>query len=211
MYGWLNRRMNSDQQKIISSDFEQMYRSGITPWKDHPPAPVLVRYFDLLKEKFPQGKLLDLGCGDGWISIIAAKRSFEVWGIDGSETAIERAKVAARTQIADDKVHFSVGNVLSLPYEAEFFEGMVDRGLFHHIIPVNRPVYFENILSVLKRGSLIYLAVFSMRNTEGIGQRFTKKEINGLFSPHFDILEFEEDPFPTPAPAHLLHFILRRN
>jgi 2-polyprenyl-3-methyl-5-hydroxy-6-metoxy-1,4-benzoquinol methylase len=38
-----------------------------------------------------QGKLLDIGCGDGGFLHIARKRGFEVFGVDLDERAVERA------------------------------------------------------------------------------------------------------------------------
>lgn len=200
-----------NRQNNITSHFERMYQTGTTPWRDHPSEPALSHFLKFLKEKSPSAKLLDIGCGDGWISIKAAQISFEVWGIDGSETAIAQAKEAALRQDVENKVHFQVGNALNLPYKADFFDAAIDRGLFHHILPTNRSAYMENILKVLKNRSFIYLSVFSLKNPEGIGQRFTKKTIEDLFNHHFSIIFFDQDPYPTSAPAHLLHFVLKRS
>ncbi|MBI2008431.1 class I SAM-dependent methyltransferase [Candidatus Amesbacteria bacterium] len=187
-----------------------MYQEGVTPWKGHPPEPTLSRFLEYLKKKRPQAKVLDIGCGDGWISIQAAKLSFDVWGIDGARTAIDSAREAAVEEGVQDKTHFRVGDALTLPYETDFFDALIDRGLFHHILPLNRFLYMDNIVRVLKKTSFIYLSVFSMKSPEGIGQRFTRGKIEDLFDQHFAIDHFADGPYPTDAPAHLLHFILRR-
>jgi|SRR3989344_378477 len=202
--------MDQTGQNRIKSHFENLYRTGITPWKDHPPSPVLTYFLKYLKEKKPNAKLLDIGCGDGWISIIAAQASFAVWGIDGSQTAIANALKNSKKQGLKEKTHFQLGDALALPYSSHFFDALIDRGLFHHILPKNRKLYFKNIFRVLKDNSFIYLSVFSLNNPEGIGQQFTEQKISDYFSPHFIIDYFAQDPYPTPAPAHLLHFILRR-
>ena len=150
--------MDQTGQNRIKSHFENLYRTGITPWKDHPPSPVLTYFLKYLKEK----------------------------------------------------THFQLGDALALPYSSHFFDALIDRGLFHHILPKNRKLYFKNIFRVLKDNSFIYLSVFSLNNPEGIGQRFTEQKISDFFSPHFINDYFAQDPYPTPAPAHLLHFILRR-
>lgn len=197
-------------QNRIKVHFDQMYKSGITPWKDHPLEPTLVHFIKFLKERYPSGKLLDLGCGDGWISLQVAKVSFVVWGIDSSETAISRAKNSAHKEKLNHKMHFQTGDALDLPYANNFFDALIDRGLFHHILPISRSVYKTNILRVLKKHSYVYLAVFSTNNPQGIGQLFTKKLIEDFFHSHFSIIFFDQDPYPTEAPAHLLHVILKR-
>ncbi|OGD83277.1 hypothetical protein A2165_03760 [Candidatus Curtissbacteria bacterium RBG_13_40_7] len=201
--------MDADQDSI-SRYFEGLYRAGQKPWTLHDPGSLLESFFDKLKEEFGNAKVLDIGCGNGWISLMVAKRGHQVWGIDSSETAILEAKGLSEKANVSNLTHFEVGNALDLPYKDNFFEGLVDRGLFHHILPKNRNLYLENIKRVLKPESLVYLSVFSMENPEGIGQRFTKDKIESIFGEIFSIDTYDEDPFPPDSPAHLLHFILRR-
>lgn len=202
--------MDRKEQDEIKKHFDRMHLTGILPWKHHPPEPALAYFLSYLKDNMPEAKLLDIGCGDGWITIKAAKTSFESWGIDGSETAISHAKQAAAEENVQEKVHFRVGDALALPYDPDFFDALIDRGLFHHILPENRSLYLENILRVLKQNSFMYLAVFGKNNPEGIGQRFSQADIESIFGSVFSLIYSKEDPSETDAPAHLLHFILKR-
>lgn len=108
-----------------------------------------------------------------------------------------------------EKTTFRVGNALRLPHETSSFDGLIDRGLFHHILPENRPRYMWQILRVLKPGASMYLSVFSMRNHKDIGQRFTRASVGDIFGYYFSTEYADEDPYPTQSPAHLLHFILK--
>lgn len=202
--------MNTEEQKRISEHFERMWRQGVTPWLSHKPEPLLQKYFQLLTKIFGMAKVLDIGCGNGWIALLAAKEGHEAWGIDSSDEAIKEANDNAKEEGFSDLAHFQVGDALNLPYQDSFFDGLVDRGLFHHILPQNRDNYLENILRVLKPKSLVYLSCFSDKNPLGIGQLFTKELIEKIFGPNFKILYFQEDPYPNDTPAHLLHFILKR-
>lgn len=201
--------MDLQQQKRIAEHFKRMHEQGITPWRNHPPELGLVEFFKLLKKEKPKAKILDIGCGDGWISIQAAKKDFAVWGIDASETAIKKAKKDALKERVEKKTHFQTGNALDLPYAANFFDALLDRGLFHHILPENRELYLKNIQRVLQKDAWIYLTVFSQKNPLGIGQLFNKELVEKIFAA-FQTIKFREDPYPSPAPAHLLHFILKR-
>lgn len=202
--------MNLANQKKIGQHFELMYQAGQKPWTEHGPEPSLKEFLKLLQKRNSSAKIADIGCGDGWISIAAARAGHKVWGIDSSETAIGQARETAKVAGADKNTHFQVGDALNLPYPKNFFDAAIDRGLFHHILPENRLLYFENILKALKPKSLAYLSVFSTKNPVGIGQLFTPELVEELFGKDFKTIFFEEDPFPTEAPAHLMHFIFEK-
>ncbi len=201
--------MDLEQQKQIQAHFEGMYKLGQKPWVDHGREITLDKFFKILKKRYSKAKILDMGCGDGWISIYAARQGHEVWGLDSSETAIAEAKVKAKTSGVDKKVHFQVGDALNLPYKKNSLDALIDRGLFHHILPPNRELYFENILKVLKLKGLVYLSVFSTKNPIGIGQLFTKDLVKKLFGRYFEIVSYDEDA--QIYPAHLMHFVLERS
>lgn len=197
-------------QRDIQKHFEKMYQVGKKPWKEHRKEDSFDEFLKLLDKKIVRSKVLDLGCGDGWLSVKAASEGHEVWGIDSSETAIKEAKVMAETQGVERTTHFFLIDALALPFKNNFFEAIIDRGLFHHILPENRFLYFQNILYVLKSGSLFYLSVFSNKNFEGVGQLFTPLLVKELFKENFEILNFKQDSYPNSLPAHLLHFIMER-
>lgn len=197
-------------QDAIKQHFERLHRQRITPWKNHGTEPLLDYFFHHLSHRHPRGRLLDIGCGDGWLTIRAAKLGLQGWGIDSSETAILRAREYALAEGCEQETNFIVGDALDLPYQDSFFDALLDRGLFHHIVPDNRPIYLSNIRRVLRNHAMMYLAVFSHRNLKGIGQRFDQRLIEKIFGQDFRIVVLEEDPYPTPAPAHLLHILMVR-
>src|SRR3954451_11502353 len=45
-----------------------------------------------LLDSLPKGRLLDLGCGEGWLSRAAADQGWQVTGVDASESLILRAR-----------------------------------------------------------------------------------------------------------------------
>lgn len=202
--------MDLKLQHEIQRHFEAMYQHGQKPWRYHPPEKSLQEFFKKVEKELGKAKILDIGCGDGWISLEVAGRGHEVWGLDSSKTAIEEAKTSAQKVKLPTKVHFQVANALNLPYGNNSFDAAIDRGLFHHIIPQNRTLYLKNLLRVVRKKSLLYLSVFSEDNPIGIGQLFTKEKIKQIFGNYFSTVYFDEDPYPSQAPAHLLHFILKR-
>lgn len=198
---------NQDQ---VTEQFEQMWQQGETPWKQHGSEPELAEFFEVLKQHHPAARVLDLGCGDGWIAIKLAKQGHEVWGIDSSETAIERAIEKAKQTGVSDRTHFQVGDALKLPYENHQFDALIDRGLFHHIVRSNYSKYFNEVTRVLKPGGLMFLAVFSKRNRQTFRNKFTRAQIEQLFDRWFRVRSYAEDQPSEPVPAYLAYFILER-
>jgi ubiquinone/menaquinone biosynthesis C-methylase UbiE len=102
------------------------------------------------------GRLLELGCGAGNITLWLAEKGFEVYGVDIAPTAIEWAKEKAREQnLAAD---FRVGNVLDLEeYPDDFFDFVLDGHCFHCIIGVDRQLFLASAYRVLKPGGFFHV------------------------------------------------------
>lgn len=69
-------------------------------------------------------KILEVGCGPGANIWYLAREGFEVYGIDGSPTAIAKAK----DRIADEgfNAQLKVGDIMTLPYDDCFFDAVID-------------------------------------------------------------------------------------
>ncbi len=66
--------------------------------------------FDVIAMPYLRGRVLDLGCGLGNLSIEAARRGSEVVAVDGSATAIERInELAVAEDLRIDAVHADIG------------------------------------------------------------------------------------------------------
>lgn len=76
-------------------------------------------------KKFCKGKkrILDLGCGNGRISIPLAKHGFNVFGLDISNKMIEEAKKRAKK--VNLKIKFKVGNMRDIPFRDMFFDVVI--------------------------------------------------------------------------------------
>lgn len=160
--------------------WEQTYKEApeeAIPWERGDPRPELVQLVN--SKKITSGiKVLDLGCGLGTQTIYMASRGFDAYGIDISPSAINRAKKRAKE--SSTKVNFDVGDVLSLPYQNNFFSFAFDFGCLHHNIASSNE-YLGELKRVLKKDSLYLLFTFPERLSPG--------EIRSLFEKNFEILE----------------------
>jgi ubiquinone/menaquinone biosynthesis C-methylase UbiE len=120
---------------------------------------------------FPKlGRVLELGCGAGNVSIELAKRGFDVHGIDIAPTAIEWAR--QNTLQAETACTFSVGNVLDLiEFSDESFDIVIDGHCLHCIIEADRQRFFSNAHRVLRPGGSLLIRTMCNEVPKGLVQR----------------------------------------
>jgi ubiquinone/menaquinone biosynthesis C-methylase UbiE len=100
-----------------------------------------------------RGRLLELGCGAGNITVWLAEKGYEACGVDIAPTAIEWA--VQRAEKHGVSVDFRVGSVLDLhDFPDGYFEVVLDGHCFHCIIGDDRPVFLKNALRILRPGGV---------------------------------------------------------
>lgn len=111
----------------------------------------------LRRDGVDRGALLDLGCGDGKLTLRLAQSGWAVCGIDISPTAVAWAR--ERSRALGIPADFRAGNVLDLPFRPGNFDVAVDSFCFHCIIGADRRRFLSETFRVLKRdGVLIILS-----------------------------------------------------
>lgn len=65
----------------------------------------------------PHENVIDFFCGLGNFTLPLATRAAHVWGIEGSATLVERARVAAQDNALADRTSFAVGNLFDWTHE----------------------------------------------------------------------------------------------
>lgn len=107
--------------------------------------------------------VLDLGCGAGLDSLIAAQRvgpTGRVIGIDFSGAMIARARQAAKEAGADN-VGFHQGDAEQLPFD----DGLIDVALANGIFNLNpaRRAIFRELARVVRQDGAVYAAELILR------------------------------------------------
>lgn len=98
-------------------------------------------------------RILDLGCGTGWLSVILAKRGGIVDGVDISETAIEIAKRRAEVNDVEAAIDFRPMSFYELEYPDGYFDAIVGLAALHHARDKCR--LRDSLCRVLKPGGRI--------------------------------------------------------
>ncbi len=173
--------------------FEQAYRAGDAPWDIGRPQPEIVR---AAEQGLVDGKVLDVGCGTGENALFLAARGHPVLGLDGSATAIDRARERASTRGL--AARFLVWDALDLGRLRETFDTVVDCGLFHVFSDDERPLYTRSLAEVTAPGSVVLVLCFSDEEPPGWGpRRVAEREIREAFRPAFAVADLRAARFAT--------------
>lgn len=109
------------------------------------------REIELIKSTFQLVKperILDLGCGGGWLSKVLSSYHYEVVGIDISVHLIKHARKVVPNPI------FVLGDSSNLPFREGTFDAVVGIAVLHH---VDVKMSLKEIKRVLKNGGTLML------------------------------------------------------
>jgi SAM-dependent methyltransferase len=99
----------------------------------------------------PPARVLDCGCGTGWLSYFLAQRGYEVVGTDVSPDAIALAK-ANPVFAAGARPQFVIGDSESLAFDSEF-DAVVFFDSLHHAL--DETAALRSAYRALKTGGLV--------------------------------------------------------
>jgi ubiquinone/menaquinone biosynthesis C-methylase UbiE len=161
------------------------------------------------------GAVVDVGCGTGEHTLLAASYGADALGVDVSRSAIEQARGKAQERNLDAR--FEVGDALALDVPDAAADAVLDSGVFHVFDDPARARYLETLQRITKPGGWLYLMCFSDRQPGDWGpRRVTRGELEESFDDGWslDLLApatFEINPLPAAdvVEAWLLH--ARRN
>lgn len=205
------------------ADIDRIYREvplDRIPWNSGTPPDQLVELVE--SRKVQPCRAIDLGCGAGNYAIYLAARGFEMTGVDSSPAAISIAVENARKQ--DVRCRFIVADLLGDLHEiSDRFDFAYDWEVLHHIFPVDRETYVNNVSKILTRGAWYLSVSFSETDPQfgGNGKyRITpigttlyfssESELRELFSPLFIIHELKTIELSGRFGPHRAVYMLSR-
>lgn len=161
------------------------------PWDIGRPQPAFVR---LAEEGRLTGRVLDVGCGTGEHTLLAAGHGADATGIDIAPTAIARAR--AKASARGLAARFEVADVLALDRHGLTADTVIDSGVFHVFDIADRDRYVAGLASVLRPGGACYLMCFSDRQPGTWGpHRIREDELRAAFSDCWTVDSVTADTF----------------
>ena len=138
----------------VKNDYDQIAKefskTREEPWSE----------FSFLKDYFKANdKILDFGCGNARFYSFLKEIPVAYYGVDFSLKMLEEAKKNLPVNLAS---HLSlIDNQLKLPFETEFFDGVLALAVFHHIPSLNlQQQALQEINRVLKKNGYLILSVW---------------------------------------------------
>ena len=164
-------------------------------------------------------RAIDLGCGAGGVSIELAEAGFAVTGVDFSQVALAKARVAAKQRgLGPERVTFVVGDLTegSVPGVTGPFDLLVDYGTLDDLANAGREAMARYVTGLARTGSRFFLFAFSGRREDlprmsfgGPSKAFpglVPGEVEDLFEPAFRVEVLEA---PTRS-RHIATYLLER-
>jgi SAM-dependent methyltransferase len=174
--------------------WNEIYAWGQLPWDTGQPEPVLVEF--VTSGRVRPGPALEIGAGTGTNAIWMAECGFDVFGVDVSPLAVERAK--AKMGERDLRCRFAAWDFLAAPPPDGPFHFAFDRGCFHVFDePDERQRFAAQVAAALAPGGMWLSLVGS---TEGppreVGPpRRSAREITLAIEPALEIVELRSAEF----------------
>src|SRR3989338_1026527 len=145
-------------------NIEKIYEENLKFWdeawtrvsKPHKELPKLPYIHELTRKlkKFRVKKVLDLGCGSGWLSIFMSKYGFEITGVDTSKPAIELGTGWAKEDNAN--VTFLAADLLNLPFDDGAFDAVVCNSVLEHFRLDQAKIIFDKFHNILIPGGFFF-------------------------------------------------------
>lgn len=147
-------------------------------------------------------RVLDLGCGAGRHVFFMGKEGIVPYGIDYSEEGVEYTKKILREYgMSEYEKNMQVGSLTKLPYEDEFFDGIVCYGVLYYLNVTSIHMAVNEMYRVLKFGGKIQLVVRTIDDYRFNGKNLVEGEDNTII-----ISEQDDKKCANSENGMLMHF-----
>jgi ubiquinone/menaquinone biosynthesis C-methylase UbiE len=122
--------------------------------------------------------VLELGCGTGFWTEVAAESAKSVLAVDINASLVEIARQRQMAEGADGKVSFRVADALDLPEDIGSFSAVLVSFLWSHLTKAEQ----ERLLATLKKrlGKDVLLVILDDAFVEGFSETIARTDAEGM-------------------------------
>ena len=107
--------------------------------------------------EIPEGRVLEIGAGEGRNSVFLAKQGYEVTALDQSTVGLEKARKLAKDQGVE--ITTVEANLSEFEFDPDYWQGII--GIFCHLPVALRKRVLRNCMHGLATGGVILLEAFT--------------------------------------------------
>ncbi|MFG2795207.1 class I SAM-dependent methyltransferase [Streptomyces pseudovenezuelae] len=176
---------------------EELYAS-LPPWDIGRPQPAFLALADA---GLLHGRVLDVGCGTGEHTLMAARLGLEATGVDLAANALDRAAKKAEERVLTAR--FLRHDVRHLADLGERFDVVLDSLVFHGFRDEERATYVESLRAATEPGGRCFMLGFRDEPPTPSGRvhRLTQEEIRTAFADGWRVDAIEPTTIDSALPA----------
>lgn len=145
--------------------------------------------FESFPNKLEKPKILDVGTGNGWLSINGAIcYGLNTVAIDTSKQAIETAKNNAIAEGVDKKIDFRVEDASNTTFDNESFDYVISYGLLHHA--KKRDKIIPELFRVCKNEGHLIISDLNKKGFKCFNKLYEMKKMKTEHNENFNIENF---------------------
>lgn len=133
--------------------WDKAWKMVRTPYTQLPPLTYLEQIPQVVEAA--RGKrILDLGCGSGWLSVFLARQGFDVVGVDVAEHALELGRMWATQESLP--IEFKVQDISDLQFADNYFGAVVANSIFEHLTSALAMRTMERLSKSVEQGGVFF-------------------------------------------------------
>lgn len=139
----------------------------------------LIAFHHMMKIVWPveSRRVLDYGCGSGWLSVYMAKMGAEAYGFDISAKLIEVGNKRAEVNGVNNRVKLEKMNAENLNYPSDFFDTVTGISILHHINMMRGGRELSRVMK--KGGTAVFIEPLGENILINIGRDLVQRRLRG--------------------------------
>ncbi|MBD3257005.1 methyltransferase domain-containing protein [candidate division GN15 bacterium] len=186
----------AEQQRL----FDDFYGDNGTGFSDAVPPELKL----LAADHESEATALDLGCGDGRITLFLASAGYLVTGVDVSSVGLDHIRSAAIENGLDNRITLLQHDIRALSQPPESFDLVAAVTVLDHLPRNDVAATFDRIVDVIKPGGILFVQVHNADDPGCTGDApaselqtaikyyFPQRKLLDLADGRFEILNYDE-------------------